>query len=417
MSAPELPAGGEQLLRELAPRVLGALARRCGDFAAAEDALQEALLAALAQWPASGLPSNPAGWLFRAAERSYADARRSERSRAERETVRASETPLALHADPVADESDLEHVDDTLALYFTCCHPALSKPGAIALTLRAVGGLTTAEIASAFLLPESTLAQRIVRAKQAIRDSGEPFAVPAPDQLAARLASVLQVLYLIFNEGYAASSGPALMRLELASEAIRLARALLRVAPDPEVAGLLALMLLTDARRAARSGPAGELIPLDEQDRTLWDRAQIEEGHALVNAALAQGAAGSYQIQAAIAALHGEAASAESTDWGAILALYALLRRMSDNPIHALNQTVAAAMVHGPREGLRRLDELARDPRVAGHWRLDAVRAHLHERCGDHAAAARHFLAAARGTNSLPERDFLLARAARNSAP
>ncbi len=417
MSAPALPAGSEQLLRELAPRVLGALARRCGDFAAAEDALQEALLSAVAQWTASGLPSNPAGWLFQVAQRSYADARRSERARAEREAARAQETPLALQDDPVLDEGDLEHVDDTLALYFTCCHPAVPKPGAIALTLRAVGGLTTAEIASAFLLPESTLAQRIVRAKQAIRDSGEPFAVPEPAQLADRLASVLQVLYLIFNEGYAASSGPALMRVELASEAIRLARALLEVAPQPEVGGLLALMLLTDARRAARSGPAGELIPLDEQDRTLWDRARIAEGRALVNAALAQGAAGSYQIQAAIAALHGEATSAQSTDWPGILALYALLRRMSDNPMHALNQAVAAAMVHGPAEGLRRIDELARDSRIAGHYRLDAVRAHLLERSGDRAAAAHHFLAAARGTSSLPERNFLLAKAARNSAP
>jgi predicted RNA polymerase sigma factor len=417
MSASALPAGSEQLLRELAPRVLGALARRCGDFAAAEDALQEALLAAVAQWPVNGLPSNPAGWLFQVAQRCYAEARRSARSRAEREAARARESPLALQDEPVLDEGELEHVDDTLALYFTCCHPAVPKPGAIALTLRAVGGLTTAEIASAFLLPESTLAQRIVRAKQAIRESGEAFALPAPDQLAARLASVLQVLYLIFNEGYAASSGAALMRLELASEAIRIARALLRVAPEPEVAGLLALMLLTDARRAARSGPAGELIPLDEQDRSLWDRKQIAEGRALVNAALAQGAPGGYQVQAAIAALHGEAASAESTDWAGILALYALLRRMSDNPMHALNQAVAAAMVHGPVEGLRRVDELARDPRIAGHYRLDAVRAHLHERCGDRAAAARHFLAAARGTSSLPERDFLLAKAARNSGP
>jgi predicted RNA polymerase sigma factor len=303
--------------------------------------------------------------------------------------------------------------DDSLVLLLMCCHPALSAPSQIALTLRAVGGLTTAEIARAFLVPEATMAQRISRAKQAIRASGVPFALPAPGERAARLRAVLHVLYLVFNEGYVASGGDALHRADLADEAIRLARALYAELPhDAEVAGLLALMLLTDARRAARTGPGGELVPLDEQDRAAWDRARIAEGTALVEGAM-RGAPGPYAVQAAIAALHDEAARAEDTDWPQILALYDVLRRLGDNPMVALGHAVAAAMVHGPAAGLALVARLDGDARLKGSHRLDAVRAHLHERAGDAARAEAHYRAAAARTASAPERDYLLLRAAR----
>ncbi len=355
--------------------MLGAIARRCGDFAAAEDAVQEALLSAVAQWPEPGIPSNPGGWLFHVAWRRLADARRSERSRPRREEIVAAATP-ELAPEGASEPVKLE--DDTLALFFMCCHPALTDASATALTLRAVGGLTTAEIAAAFLVPEVTTAQRISRAKKTIQETGAAF--------------------------------------ELSSEAIRLARALRRAKPgEPEVDGLLARMLLTDALRRARTGPRGELIALDEQDRTLWVRAQIADGSALITAAFGLSAAGAggtvgyYQLQAAIAALHDEAPSVDSTDRPQILALYELPRRMSDNPMVALNQVqvVAAAMVQGPAEVLRRIEAVAADPRIAGRYRLDPVRGHLHERAGDRAAAA---------TRSLPERNYLLLKAARLEA-
>jgi RNA polymerase sigma factor (sigma-70 family) len=414
MSMPGLPPDVERMVRELVPRVLGALVRRCRDFTAAEDAMQEALLSAVAEWPARGIPQNPGGWLFNAASRSLADLQRSEHARRRRETVVAAAATRVAPQPAGVDELDLGSEDDTLLLLFSCCHPALTPASAIALTLRAVGGLTTAEIASAFLVPEATMAQRISRAKRTIQDSGVPFALPDAAEARHRLAAVLHVLYLIFNEGYVGSSGQVLVRVELATEAIRLARALRRARPDePEVAGLLALMLLTDARRHARTGPLGELIPLPEQDRARWDRAAIAEGTALVTEALARGAAGTYQIQAAIAALHDEAPSTDETDWPQILALYGLLRRMSDNPMVAINEAVAAAMVHGPEAGLRLVEAIATDARISGHHRLDAVRGHLYERAGDHAAAERHFRAAAAGTKSLPERNYLLEKAAR----
>lgn len=417
MTAGRLSPEGELALRELAPRVLAAIVRRGAEFAAAEDAVQDALVAALTAWPERGAPANPGGWLYRVARRRLADRGSAELARERREALAADEAQ-APDAAP-GDELELatEEGDDTLALLFTCCHPSLGSAASIALTLRAVGGLTTAEIASAFLVPEATMAQRIVRAKRAIQESGVPLALPAPAERAQRLGAVLHVLYLIFNEGYAGSSGPRLVRIELAAEAIRLARALHRLQPDPpEVAGLLALMLLTDARRPARTGPAGELIPLDEQDRGLWDRAAIAEGTALVTAALARGRAGAYQIQAAIAALHDEAPSTEATDWPQILGLYGLLRSLSDNPMVAINQAVAAAMVHGPDAGLRLVDAVAGDPRLAEHHRVDAVRAHLHERAGRREEARRCYLAAAAGTASLPERTYLLGRAARLGA-
>ena len=404
-------SGAEPLLRELAPQVLGAMIRRFGDFAAAEDAVQEALLAATLQWRREGLPDNPRGWLIQVASRRMTDHVRSEMARRRRETRAAAQEPVEA---PGPGVDDGPHDDDTLVLLFMCCHPALTPPSAIALTLRAVGGLTTAEIANAFLVPEATMAQRISRAKQSVKASGVPFRMPTAEERAERLAAVLHVLYLIFNEGYTSSIGPDLQRRDLASEAIRLTRAVHGLLPrDGEVAGLLALMLLTDARRAARTGPGGELIPLPEQDRTLWDRGSIAEGVALVSDTLSRGSIGSYQLQAAIAAVHDEAARAEDTDWPQILALYGLLRRMSDNPMITLNHAIAVAMVHGPRAGLERLATLDADARLANHYRLDAVRGHLLEMAGDHEGAIARYRAAAGRTASIPERNYLTAQAAR----
>ncbi len=415
---PRVPDSGiEHLLRDLAPQVLGAVARRHGDFAAAEDAVQEALIAAAAQWPAGGVPENPRGWLYHVALRRITDHLRSEMARRRREDAVASEVWAEWAFVPPPDEEVGMDEDDTLVLLFMCCHPALTPASAIALTLRAVGGLTTAQIASAFLVPEATMAQRISRAKQSIKASGVPFSMPAGAERAERLGAVLHVLYLVFNEGYTSSAGPDLHRTDLSNEAIRLARAVHALLPDEaEVAGLLALMLLTDARRAARTGPAGELIPLDEQDRTLWDRRLINEGVALVSDALARGPVGPYQLQAAVAAVHDEAPRAEDTDWPQVLALYGVLERMSDNPMVSLNRAVAAAMVHGPAAGLELLEALDADPRLRGHHRLDAVRAHLHETAGDAERAVAHYRAAAERTASAPERNYLLVKAARLAA-
>ena len=395
--------GLEDLLRELAPQVLGVVIRRFGDFDSAEDAVQEALLAAALHWPAEGVPDNPRGWLIQAAVRRMTDQLRSEQARRRREGTAARAEPSA---------PDVTCRDDTLVLLFMCCHPALTSASAIALTLRAVGGLTTAEIANAFLVPEATMAQRISRAKQRIRDSGVPFKMPGGDERAQRLRSVLHVLYLVFNEGYTSSVGADLHRTELSGEAIRLARMLHAMLPgDGEVAGLLALMLLTDARRPARTGAGGELIPLAEQDRTLWDRRLIAEGVAVITGALAAGVVGEYQVQALIAAVHDDAARVEDTDWPQILALYGLLERMTGNPMVALNRAVAAAMVHGPAAGLKLLDAL--DEPLAGHYRLDAVRAHLYEMAGDVPAAVAHYRAAAARTTSIPEQQYLTTQAAR----
>jgi len=404
-------SNSEHLLRELAPQVLGAVIRRFHDFSSAEDAVQEALIAAFMQWPREGVPENPRGWLIQVASRRMTDQLRREIARRRRETTVAEEAETAA---PAADpELDMDQ-DDTLILLFMCCHPALTSSSAIALTLRAVGGLTTAEIAHAFLLPEATMAQRICRAKQGVKASGVPFRLPTHQEQAQRLRDVLHVLYLIFNEGYTSSGGLQLQRLELSHEAIRLTRSLYKLLPDNgEVAGLLALMLLTDARRAARSGPDSELIPLDKQDRALWDRQQISEGVALVTSALAKGFVGFYQLQAAIAAVHDEATHAEDTDWPQILALYELLKPMSDNPMVVLNHAIAAAMVHGPATGLRLLAALDSDARVASHHRLDAVRAHLLEMSGDRDAAIKHYRIAAGRTTSIPERNYLLTQAAR----
>lgn len=403
-----LPIG--DLLRGLTPQVVGIVVRRFHDFAAAEDAVQEASMAAVAQWPRDGVPENPRAWLAQVAFRKMADHIRGESARRRREAEVAEEAVRA----PEAAFHAVPGEDDTLVLLFMCCHPALTPASAIALTLRAVGGLTTAEIANAFLVPETTMAQRISRAKQTIKESGIPFQLPNAEERGARLSSVLHVLYLIFNEGYTATSGPHLRRADLSKEGIRLTRMVLRLQPEnTEIAGLLALMLLTDARRHARTGSNDELIPLGHQNRALWDRGQIAEGVALLSAALPEGSVGPYQLQAAIAAVHDEAERAEDTDWPQILALYELLKRMSDNPMVILNHAIAAAMVHGPQQGLNLLDAVKGDPRIAGHHRMDAVRAHLLEMAGDWQAAARHYRAAASKTANLPERNYLLMQAAR----
>jgi RNA polymerase sigma factor (sigma-70 family) len=405
--------GVEDLLRPLAPQVLGALVRRHGQFDACEDAVQEALIAAAAQWPQEGVPDSPRGWLLAVAERRLIDEWRSEHARRRREEA------LAPAGEPQASapsEGDSAAADDTLALLFLCCHPALTPPSQIALTLRAVGGLTTEEIAHAFLVPDATMAQRISRSKQRVKTSGGTFAMPAADEREGRLRAVLHVLYLIFNEGYTASSGPDLLRVGLTGEAIRLARLLARLLPDDaEVAGLLALMLLTDARRAARTTASGELVPLAEQDRSRWDRGEIEEGVELLTATLPRGRVGPYQLQAAIAAVHAEAPTGQATDWRQILALYTLLERVGPNPMVTLNRAVALAMVDGPRAGLELLATLEQDERLVEHHRLAAVRAHLLELAGEFEAARAAYRDAVRRTTSVPEQRYLERRAARAS--
>jgi RNA polymerase sigma factor (sigma-70 family) len=400
--------GFEHLLRELVPQVLGSVMRRFHDLGAAEDAVQEALLAAALQWPRDGVPGNPRGWLIQVALRRITDFVRSEDARRRREAVAAAAEPDFLESETASE------TDDSLTLFFMCCHPALTPSSAIALTLRAVGGLSTAAIASAFLVPEPTMAQRISRAKQTIKASGVPFELPARHELEQRLRLVLHVLYLMFNEGYTTRAGAHLQCVELSDEAIRLTRSVDASLPrDPEVAGLLALMLLTDARKNARSGRYGELIPLLEQDRTAWNRGQIAEGVAVLSAALSKGSIGPYQLQAAIAAVHDEAPSAAETDWPQILSLYDLLKRSSDNPMVILNHAIAAAMVHGPAIGLDLLASLDSDSRMRTHYRLHAVRAHLLEMAGSHQSAIAQYRLAASGTTSIPERDYLLRKASR----
>jgi len=399
----------ESLLRQLAPQVLGAVVRRYGNFDTAEDAVQEAMLAATTQWPGDGVPENPKGWLITVAARRLTDLLRSEQARRRREDTVARWELRTQQADAAESSADS---DDTLILLFMCCHPALTPPSQIALTLRAVGGLTTTEVARAFLVSEATMTRRITRAKQQIKDSGIPFRLPDPEERVDRLAAVLHVLYLIFTEGYAATTGPRLHRVELSAEAIRLTRIVHRLLPDDgEVAGLLALMLLTDARRAARTTASGELVPLGEQDRFRWNADDIAEGVALITEVLPRGTTGPYQLQAAIAAIHDEAPSAEETDWPQIKSLYGLLLQMSDNPMVALNHAVAVAMADGPTVGLQRLDTLAGDKQLAEDHRLYAVRAHLLEMSGDTAAAREAYLAAARRATNLPQQRYLNRRA------
>jgi RNA polymerase sigma factor (sigma-70 family) len=407
------PGTTGDLLRELAPQVLAALVRRYGygQFYLCEDATQEALLAAAVQWPADGQPGNPRGWLVAVATRRLVDQVRSEQSRRQREERLAVATPQSelLAAAPDADAPP--STDDSLILLFGCCHPVISPPSQIALTLRAIGGLSTAQIAAAFGVPEATMAQRISRAKQALHE--EDFTLPTG--VRDRLAPVLHVLYLIFSEGYTPSDGDAVTVPALSGEAIRLTRWLRHLLPDePEVAGLLALMLLTDARRPARTAPDGvSLVPLAEQDRSRWDRVKINEGTALVTAALAQGSTGPYQLQAAIAAVHDEAETMDDTDWPQILGLYDLLELAAPNPFTTLNRAVAAGLVHGPRAGLDLLDTLQQDKRMANHHRLLAARAHLLELAGEPAAAAKAYAQAARLSTNTPERRYLTTQAKR----
>ena len=404
----------DDLLRRLAPQVLGALVRRYGHFEASEDAVQEALLAAARQWPERGLPESPRGWLITVASRRLTDQLRSDSARRRREDATSALVPPDAYVALGPDDQVPSGRDDTLTLLFMCCHPGLSPASQIALTLRAVGGLTTGEIARAFLVPEATMSQRISRAKQRLRADGASFRMPPEPERSERLRVVLHVLYLIFNEGYTSSSGPDLQRTELTGEAIRLTRAVHRLLPDDtEVTGLLALMLLTDARRPARTGPDGGLVPLAEQDRSRWNKEAIREGIALVSEALPAGPVGPYQLQAAIAAVHDEAPSADDTDWAQVVGLYGLLERVAPNPVVTLNHAVAVAMTRGPHAGLDLLRCLDADERMAGHHRVDAVRAHLLEMAGDLDAARAGFRRAARRTTSLPERRYLEARAAR----
>jgi RNA polymerase sigma factor (sigma-70 family) len=398
----------ENLLRELAPQVLGILVRRYGGFDTCEDAVQEALLAAAVQWPADGVPRNPKGWLITAASRRQIELWRSDTARRRREQAAASLAPR--------EPEPASAVDDTLTLLVLCCHPSLTPVSQVALTLRAVAGLSTAEIARAFLVPDATMAQRISRAKQRIKASGAQFRMPPENEISERVVAVLHVLYLIFNEGYTASSGSALHRVELTTEAIRLTRQLRTMLPENgEVAGLLALMLLTDARRPARTSPDGALIPLADQDRRRWDAQAIAEGVDLITTTLAVAPIGPYQLQAAIAAVHDEAADAEDTDWRQILGLYELLHSTAPGPMVTLNRIVAVAMVHGPEAGLTELAAAETDPSLREHHRVHAVRAHLLDLAGDHKAARTHYALAARRTLSIPERRYLESRAAQLS--
>ncbi|WP_248960194.1 RNA polymerase sigma factor [Sphaerisporangium perillae] len=393
-----------QLLRELAPQVLGALVRHHGSFDACEDALQEALVAATTQWPTQGVPTNPKAWLITVASRRFIDRYRSDAARADRERALA----ILASADPGA----VSPVDDTLTLFLMCCHPSLTPPSQVALTLRAVGGLTTAEIARGLLVPEATVAQRISRAKQRIKASGTRFRLPDTADRAARIRSVMEVLYLIFTEGSTASSGPTVNRVELSTEAIRLARQLhVHLPDDGEIAGLLALMLLTEARSPARNTPSGDLVPLSEQDRTRWDAAAITEGTALITHALQTAPIGPYQLQAAIAAVHDEAGRPEDTDWSQILVLYDLLTRLAPGPMVTLNRIVALGMAHGPAAGLEELRAARAEPAIAEHYRFDAVHGYLLDLAGDHAAAKECYAQAARRTFSLPEQRYLQSRA------
>jgi RNA polymerase sigma factor (sigma-70 family) len=402
----------EDLLRRLAPQVLGALMRRYGALDACEDAVQEALLAAATQWPEEGVPGNPHGWLVTVATRRLVDWVRSDSARRRREDTDMLATPASMRVAPPADEPGTS-ADDSLTLLFLCCHPALSPPSQIALTLRAVGGLTTAEIARAFLVPEATMAQRVSRAKQTIRKAGATFTMPAPEEREERLRAVLHALYLMLNEGHTTTAGPWLQRHDLTGDALRLTRLLHRLLPgDGEVAGLLALILLTEARRDARTREDGSLIPLAEQDRGRWNRELIAEGVAVISETLPRSdRLGPYQIQAAIAAVHDESATAEDTDWPQILALFELLEGISPGPIVTLNRVVAVAMVHGPDAGLEILAPLETDERMARHHRLHAVRAHLLEMAGRPVDARESYRTAARHATSLPEKRYLEGRA------
>lgn len=410
----DLDISAQHLLRDLAPQVLGLLVRRYRDFPGCEDAVQEALIAATRQWPDEGVPENARGWLLKVATRRLTDQVRADTARRLREQLVVSLVPMDEQIALAADALGASDHDDTLDLYFMCCHPALTTSSQVALTLRAVGGLATTDIARAFQVPEKTMAQRLSRAKATIKASGTMFPAPDTGDRAKRLPAVMQVLYLAFNAGYTASSGDALLRLDLSSEAIRVTRLLNVVLPGhAEAMGLLALMLLTDARRKARTGSNGELVPLDEQDRTRWDRVSIDEGTTMLRRALALGVPGPYQVQASIAALHDAATNTDDTDWPQILTLYQLLLQMTDTPMARLSHAIALAMVQGPASGILALDAMATDPSWPDRYRVDAARAHLLERAGEIEGAITHYRRASSATASTPERNYLMLRAAR----
>jgi RNA polymerase sigma factor (sigma-70 family) len=403
----------EEVWRRSVPEVLAALMRSSGDFDAAEDALQEAMIAAARLWQTDGLPDNPKAWLIRVASRRLVDQWRSERARAGREELVVRRDAVDQLVAPAADHPLGGERDDSLALLLLCCHPALTPPSQVALTLRAVAGLTTGQIARAFLVPEATMAQRISRAKGRLRQVGARFTVPAVGELPDRVAAATQVLYLVFTEGHTSTSGAELYDRLLADEAIRLTRRLHECVPDDsEVTGLLSLMLLTDARRAARGRSDGSLVPLAEQDRARWDRTGIHEGIRLIERALPTGPVGPFQLQAAIAAVHSEAARPEDTDWRQIEILYSMLQDLAPSPVITLNHSVAVAMVDGPRAGLSMLDPLLLDAQLRRHHRLHAVRGHLLEMDGRDEEARQAYAMAARLTTSIPEQRYLNAKAA-----
>ena len=410
MTEPEL----EDVWRRESPHVLAALLRRHGDYADCEDAAQEALAAAADQWPRDGVPDNPRGWLIRVASRRLIDQLRSNRSRAVREETVGTAQPADAYVGPAADDDTSPGGDDTLLLLLLCCHPLLTRPSQVALTLRAVSGLPTAAIATAFLVPEPTMAQRLSRARTTLRDSAVRFEKPTSEELPARVAAVLDVLYLIFNEGYARSTGDTLLDTSLADEAIRLTRQLHAYLPDhDEIAGALALMLLTDARRAARTDERGDLVPLAEQDRSRWDAGLVGEGVALLEEVLPHGHVGAYQLQAAIAAVHADAQRYDDTDWAQIAVLYSMLDQVAPSPAVTLNRAVAVGMSAGPTAGLAALQPMVDDPSLERYHRLPAVRAHLLEMVGDLAEAERQYARAVELTSSRPEQRYLAHRLTR----
>ena len=410
MTEPEL----EDVWRRESPHVLAALLRRHGDYADCEDAAQEALAAAADQWPRDGVPDNPRGWLIRVASRRLIDQLRSNRSRAVREETVGIAQPADAYVGPAADDDTSPGGDDTLLLLLLCCHPLLTRPSQVALTLRAVSGLPSAAIATAFLVPEPTMAQRLSRARTTLRDSAVRFEKPTSEELPARVAAVLDVLYLIFNEGYARSTGDTLLDTSLADEAIRLTRQLHAYLPDhDEIAGALALMLLTDARRAARTDERGDLVPLAEQDRSRWDAGLVGEGVALLEEVLPHGHVGAYQLQAAIAAVHADAQRYDDTDWAQIAVLYSMLDQVAPSPAVTLNRAVAVGMSAGPTAGLAALQPIVDDPSLERYHRLPAVRAHLLEMVGDLAEAERQYARAVELTSSRPEQRYLAHRLTR----
>jgi RNA polymerase sigma-70 factor (ECF subfamily) len=402
----------EQVFREEYGRIIATLIRQSGSFDLAEEALNEAFLSAAASWERDGPPRNPGAWLTTVAHRRLLDAIRRDKTRTDKQPeVEYETTRLQPYAEPASIEETVEYPDDRLRLIFTCCHPSLSRDAQVALTLRTLGGLTTTEIAHAFLLPEPTLAQRLVRAKQKIRVAGIPYEIPSVERLNDRLAAVQAVLYLIFNEGYAASAGADLVRNDLCAEAIRLARVLRELLPnEPENIGLLALMLLQNSRRRARVNDRGELVTLEEQDRSLWDRAEIAEGVRLLEHALPMARVGNYQLQAAIAAVHCEAPTAAETDWPQIVALYEELLRISSSPVVALNHAAAVAMAEGAENGLRLIDAAGAGGALNNYYLFHAARADLLRRLNrlpEAQAAYEHALSL---TTNLIEQDYIRRR-------